>query len=637
MTIRELGESQRVEAGLSQLRILATSDLHAHVFPYDYYTDRPSDDVGLARTASLIAKARAEIANTLLLDNGDFLQGSPLGDYAASRHRQARRRSHPMVRAMNALHYDAVTIGNHDLDHGVEFLTDALKMANFPTVCANIGFGGQPGGTPAEPLLQPYVLLDRTMLMADGGARLLRVGVVGFLPPQITRWLAAVLGGQAWAEDIVESAARIVPQMRLAGADIVVALAHTGFGAVEARPDMENAATALALVPGIDAVVAGHSHLVFPSPAFLGMPGIDAVAGTVGGKPAVMPGFYGSHLGVIDLDLRHDHHGWRIEAAKSEARPILRRRPDWSAEPLVASAPAVLNAVAEDHAATLGFVRQPIGKSAVELHTYFALVSEPAALRLVAAAQRAQVVEALAGGEYCGLPVLSAVAPFKTGGRGGVGNYSDIPAGDLALRHLADLYLYPNTVHAVKVSGATVATWLERAAGIFRQVLPGQKDQPLIDPDFPSYNFDTITGLTYRIDLSQPNRFEAHGALINPSARRICDLSLNGQPLDPESQMIVATNSYRASGGGAFPGLGKGCATIFESHASSRDLVVRQVIRHGVPYDAAMTWTFKPLPGTSVVFETSPAALRHIDALAHLRIEPAGRAEAGFARFRIRL
>ncbi len=622
----------------AQLRILATSDLHVHIFPYDYYADRPSDSVGLARTATLIEAARAEVRNSVLFDNGDFLHGNPMGDYAALGRAAGGGTPHPMIAAMNALGYDAAALGNHEFDFGLDVLAGAVWMAAFPLLCANIRMLPGLSGAAAIPSVRPYVLLDRQLTMADGSLRPLRLGVVGFLPPQITMWARAELQGLVKTEDILAAARAVLPRMRDEGADIIVALAHTGIGPPDPHPGMENAAAALAALPGIDAIVAGHSHLVFPSPAFAGQAGVDAAAGTISGKPAVMPGFWGSHLGLIDLDLRHDGSRWSVSSTRSEARPILRRAPDRSVTPTVASAPVVLNAAAQDHAATLTYVRRAISHSDTALHSYFALISETPAIRLVAEAQRAYVAAALRGTAYSGLPVLSAAAPFKAGGRGGPGYYTDIPAGELALRHLADLYLYPNTIRAVCVTGAMVADWLERSAGIFRRIDPGRPDQVLIDPDFPCYNFDTIFGLTYRIDLSQPCRFGPEGELADPAARRIRDLCLNGRPLDADARVIVATNSYRASGAGGFPWLGNGSASVLESRDATRDILVRHVLLTGAPGPAApMAWRFAPMPGTSVLFDSAPAALHRLDDVPHLAIRPAGWTEDGFARFRIRL
>ena len=213
------------------------------------------------------------------------------------------------------------------------------------------------------------------------------------------------------------------------GADLVIALCHSGIGPAEPEEGLENAATALAALPGIDALVAGHSHLVFPGPGFTDLPGVDAQKGTLMGKPAVMAGSYGSHLGVIDLVLQQDAGAWRVGAAQVRGDPCVRRAT--TAEPAPRAA-AVLAATRADHDRTIAHVRRPVGHSDIPLTTYFAALPGNAALALIARAQAWHVKSRLAGTPYADLPLLSAASPFKMGGRGGPDFYTDIPAGSIA-------------------------------------------------------------------------------------------------------------------------------------------------------------------------------------------------------------
>ncbi|MGB8813532.1 MAG: bifunctional 2',3'-cyclic-nucleotide 2'-phosphodiesterase/3'-nucleotidase [Paracoccaceae bacterium] len=629
--------SARAAGNQAHLRIMETTDLHVHVFPYDYYADKAVDTVGLARTAAIIDAIRAEATNTMLVDNGDFLQGNPMGDYIAYARGMKAGDMHPVIAAMNTLGFDASTLGNHEFNYGLDFLMNTLAGANFPIVSANIA--KKQGATPREDetMLKPYVILDREITDGSGAKLPIRVGLIGFVPPQIMQWDRKHLEGNVTTRDILATATAYVPQMKEEGADIIVALSHSGIGAAEASEGMENASTPLARIAGIDAVVTGHSHLVFPSPAFDGFADVDVAAGTVGGKPAVMGGFWGSHLGLIDLLIERDGNVWKVISATSEARPISKRNEDKTISALVESVPAVLAAVQVEHDATLQYIRRAVGKTSAPLHSYFALVADDPSVQIVSIAQEWYIAQMMKGTAYEALPILSAAAPFKAGGRGGSEYYTDVPSGDVAIKNVADLYLYPNTIRAVKITGAQVKDWLERSAGIFNQITPNGADQTLLNPDFPSYNFDVIDGVSYEIDLSQPSKFGPKGEDLNPTASRIVNLMFKGAAIDPAAEFVVATNNYRASGGGDFPGA-KGDTIIFEGPDTNRDILVRYIVEQGtINPTADGNWRFKALPGTTVLFDSGPKAASYAADVKDMKIEPAGDGPDGFARFRISL
>ena len=601
------------------LRLLATSDLHSQIMAWDYLADRVCPQRGLVRIATLIAKARAEVQDCMLFDNGDFLQGSPLGDQVAA---HGIGTIHPMIDAMNTLGYDAATLGNHEFSHGLPFLHRALQDVRFPVVSANIFT--EPDHQPFAP---PFTILTRHLEL-DGHRYPLRIGVIGFAPPQLVKWDHQHVAGRITTEDIVTAAQRTLPLLRAAGVDLVVALSHSGIGDSAVQTGVENASAAVAALPGVDVVIAGHTHQRFPPP--------ECPNATLFGKPGVMPGFFGSDLGVIDLTLTRDGDRWQIASHHSALWPIAERDADGRMQPLTASDPAIEAIAAPTHAATLAWARRRIGHNTAPLHSYFSLIRACPSVRIVSRAQAAHVARALAGTEFADLPILSAAAPFRAGGRGGPENYSHVAVGDLAMRHISDLYMHPNTLTALQISGAELAAWLEHSASLYLQIHPGQTDQLLVNPDFPSFNFDYIDGVAYQIDLSQPPRHDPTGAVVNPAAQRITALAWNGAPVAPDAQFVLATNSYRTGGSGDFAGA-QPDRVIYASGRLNADVLLDHILEQGgIPAPGPANWRFKPMPGTSVLFDTAREAVDFVCDMPGV-LQPLSLTPEGFMRFRLNL
>ncbi|MBO9193979.1 bifunctional 2',3'-cyclic-nucleotide 2'-phosphodiesterase/3'-nucleotidase [Rhizobium sp. 16-449-1b] len=627
----------RAAANQAHLRLMETTDIHVNVFPYDYYADKPNDTMGLARTATIIDTIRAEAANSLLIDNGDVLQGNPMGDYMAYQRGLKDGDVHPVIKAMNTLGYTVGTLGNHEFNYGLDFMFKVLGGANFPFVCANLT-KGQLASDPKndELFFKPYIIVEKMIKDGSGNESPVKIGFIGFVPPQIMLWDIKNLEGKAQTRDIVEAAKAWVPAMKEAGADIVIALSHSGIDGSAPTDKMENASLHLAAVDGIDAIFTGHQHLVFPGPkTWDGIANADPVKGTLHGKPAVMAGFWGSHLGLIDLLLEKDGKSWKIVDFTSEARPIYHRDDKKKVVADVADKKEVVAAAKAEHEATLAYVRTPVGKTSAPLYSYFALVADDPSVQIVSQAQTWYIKQMLADTEYKDLPVLSAAAPFKSGGRGGADYYTDVPAGDLAIKNIADLYLYPNTVQAVVITGEQVKNWLEMSAGMFNEIKEGTKDAELLNADFPSYNFDVIDGVTYQIDLAQPRKYDNDGNAINAGSNRIQNLAFDGKPIDPSQKFVVVTNNYRAGGGGKFPEIAAD-KVVFQAPDTNRDVIVRYVHEQGTINPAADgNWTFKPVTGATATFQSGPKAKQFIADVKGAKIEDAGEGTDGFAKFRL--
>ncbi|WP_442636846.1 bifunctional 2',3'-cyclic-nucleotide 2'-phosphodiesterase/3'-nucleotidase [Rossellomorea marisflavi] len=622
--------AKAAETDLVNLRILETTDIHVNLANYDYYQDAETDKYGLVKTASLIKQARTEAKNSLLFDNGDLIQGNPLGDYVAKIDPLQPGETHPVYKAMNLLDYDAGNIGNHEFNYGLDFLKTSLSGSNFPYVNANVYVDD---GTGEKNYFKPYEILDREVVDEDGETHSIKVGVIGFVPPQIMQWDKANLEGKVVTKDIVETAEHFIPKMKADGADIIVAIPHSGIGTVTSEGMEENATYDLSKVDGIDAILFGHSHGTFPSAAYDGIEGVDTTNGTINGTPAVMPGYWGSHLGLVDLQLQHADGKWTVLNGKSSTRGIA----DKDGKPLVARDEEVYKAIEDDHQHTIDWVRSAVGETTAPITSYFSQVKDDPSIQIVTNAQKWYVEKYIQGTEYENIPVLSAGAPFKAGTRGDPTYYTDIPQGELAIKNVADLYLYPNTLQAVLIKGSDVKEWLEMSAGQFNQINPKKRgEQSLINQEFRSYNYDVIDGVTYEIDVTKPAKYDADGNVINPKSQRIKNLKFNGKKIDPKQSFLVATNNYRASGGGHFPGI-DGTNIAIQAPDENRNVVIDYIMEQGsINPEADGNWSFSPIKGpATVTFESSPKAKEYIkDSRTFKYIETK---EDGFAKYTIKL
>lgn len=632
--------------------LLETTDLHANVLGYDYYKLQADPSMGLDRTATLIKQARAEFPNNLLLDNGDALQGTALADYQALAAPVGCDQAPAIYKAMNLLGVDGAGVGNHEFNYGLAYLNqvtgshfdvdgvaaDAPRCAGpaFPIVLANIY-----SARTRQPLFAPYAILTRRIAATgpDGQpvTATLKVGVIGFAPPGILSWDKHWLDGKVYAEGVRETALKYIPQMRAQGADLVVAVSHGGLDGDPYTPEMENANYYLAQVPGVDAMLIGHAHQQFPNPAStvasFDLPGVDKAGGTVRGVPAVMASLWGKHLGVIALRLKYDGKAWSVDHGRTTVEA---RGTRTAGGGYVAADPAVGALIAAEHEATIRYVRTPVGTSDFRMSSYFADVGDVSAIQLVNQAQTDYVTNYVKANlpRYAGLPVLSMASPFKAGAAG-VGDYTDVKPGGVALNNAADLYLYPNALHAVKLDGAGLKAWLEKSAERFNRIDPASgAQQELINASFASFNFDMLTSadVTYQIDVTRP------------AGQRIVALHYKGAPLAPSQQFLVATNNYRASGGGHFPGLDGG-KTVIAAPDSSRDVLISYIKRARTLTRArnasTRSWRFAPVATKgAVVFHAAPGMIelaREAGLTSVTQIKPDDGGGKGFALYAIDL
>ncbi|MCX5534165.1 5'-nucleotidase C-terminal domain-containing protein [Streptomyces sp. NBC_00006] len=504
--------------------VMGTTDLHGHVFNWDYfknadYSDAAGNAQGLARVSTLVDQVRAERGrgNTLLIDAGDTIQGTPLTYYYAKVDpiTAAGGPVHPMARAMNAIGYDAVALGNHEFNYGIETLRKFESQCEFPLLGANAV-----DAKTEKPAFPPYFMKRlRTPHGKD-----VKVAVLGLTNPGIAIWDKAYVQGVLKFPGLEEQAAKWVPKLRSMGADVVIVSAHSGASGQSSYGDqvpyVENAAANVAKqVPGVDAILVGHAHVEIEQ---------QLVANEKTGKTVVLsePLCFAERLALFDFDLVWEKGRWTVESVKASLRNTN----------AVADDPEISKLLREQHETVVEYVNQVVGTAKQALTTVDARYKDAPIIDLINKVQADVVTKALASTEYASLPVLSQASPFS--------RTSEIPAGDVTIRDLSSLYVYDNTLVAKLLTGAQVRAYLEYSAEYFVQTAAGAAvdvDKLTNAGNRPDYNYDYVSGLTYDIDIAQA------------AGSRIKNVKFDGKDLDDAAQFVFAVNNYRANGGGAFP------------------------------------------------------------------------------------
>jgi 2',3'-cyclic-nucleotide 2'-phosphodiesterase/3'-nucleotidase len=320
-------KAQGISQPYLQVRILETTDLHVKMLGFDYEKKEPTVEYGLEWTAALIEQARKETPNSLLFDGGDVLVGNALGEYVSKTYLFNWMEIHPVYKVMNLLNYDAATVGNHEFNYGLDFLMESLKGARFPYVNANIYIEDHNKYEGDEiNFFNPFTIIKKEFTDSSGKTHQIKIGVIGLITPIAAEWDRETFYGNLKIKNMTETAKHFIPIMKGKGADIIVALAHVGLDADKGLKDKKgNSVYSLSKVDGIDAILYGHSHSLFPNKDIhSSLEGINVKAGTIHGTAAVQAGYWGNHLGIIDLYLVNNNGRWVVEDSYSMVKPIYR-------------------------------------------------------------------------------------------------------------------------------------------------------------------------------------------------------------------------------------------------------------------------------------------------------------------------
>ncbi|MFD6497940.1 bifunctional metallophosphatase/5'-nucleotidase [Streptomyces sp. NPDC060188] len=545
--------------------ILGTTDLHSHVFDWDYYTDAAYQDskgnsVGVARVATLVKQQRAAKGEdrVLLVDAGDIIQGTSLAYYYARVDPIVgtggkRGPKHPMAVAMNAMRYDAAALGNHEFNYGIETLRRFEEQCHFPLLGANAL-----DAKTLRPAFQPYTVKR----VRVPGAPDIKVGILGLTNPGIALWDKDNVAGKMAFTGLVEQAKKYVPRMRALGCDVVFLTDHSGLDGSSSYGDelpyVENASNLVAQqVPGIDAILVGHTHTEVSS---------YTVTNTGTGKDVVLsePYCYGMRLTVFDFELELVHGQWKVTSTK--AQTLNSNTVEEDAE--------ITGLLTADHELVVKYVNTPVGTCTADLSAAEACWKDVPVMDFIHQVQMATVATGLSTADAA-LPLISVAAPFS--------RTADIPQGDVTIRDVAGLYIYDNTLYGKKLTGAQLKDYLEYAAKYYHQVPAGTKvDTATLTNanSFWDYMYDTAAGVSYDIDIAQPE------------GSRIKNLSYAGAPVADGQVFVVAVNNYRANGGSGYPHIAA-ADIAYSSTNEIRQLMIDYVTAKGSldPADfAAANW-----------------------------------------------
>jgi 2',3'-cyclic-nucleotide 2'-phosphodiesterase / 3'-nucleotidase len=534
------------------LRVLGTTDLHGHALNWDYFTnaeydDAAHNDVGLAKIATLVEAARAEKGHdrTLLIDAGDIIQGTQLSYYYARVEPITGASGgprHPMALAMNQMRYDAAALGNHEFNYGIPLLRAFQAQCDFPLLAANAV-----DATTLKPAFPPYLVKE----IKVHGRPPVKVGILGLTNPGIAVWDKANVQGRMAFPGLVEQARIYVPKLRALGCDVVFCTDHSGLDGGtsygDAVPYPENASSLVARqVPGIDAILVGHTHVERPQ---------TLVVNQETGRTVVLsePLMWGMRLSVFDIDLEFHRGRWHVTSVTAGVRNANTVQED----------PDVARLVRDEHRKVVAYVNQVIGTCSQAMSSARSRYEDTPIIDFINLVQSDTVKAGLAGTAYADLPVLSEASPFS--------RTASIPAGQVSLRDVASLYVYENTLDAKLLTGAQVKDYLEWSAAYFVQTAPNAPvdvDALTNAGNTPDYSYDVLSGVSYDIDIAQP------------AGSRIVNLTHGGQPLDPAAQFVLAVNNYRSSGGSNYPHVAA-AQSVWSSSDEIRNTIIAWVQAHG--------------------------------------------------------
>lgn len=500
--------------------IMGTTDIHGNIFPINYFNGK-TQNYGLAKVYTKIKEIRKTNPNTLLVDSGDLLQGTPLTDYYGKKDKLS---VNPMIKAMNIMKYDALGIGNHEYDYGIDNLLKAVKNANFSMLSANTYYYKK-----NTPVFKPYIIKNVSGI---------KVGIIGFTTPGVAVWSKNLVDKKYEFKDIIQVAKKYIPELKKQ-VDIIVAVPHSGLEDVKGMGGYdssvglppENVGKSLAQnFPQIDVLLLGHTHTEIKEMIENGVLISQADK-------------FGDMISLVNLDLEKVNNKWKIIKKSSETINVKNIEPDKD----------LMNQLSKEHNNTLKYVNSTIGYSDKELKAKLSRMQDSEIVDLI---NYVQMKTTNAD--------ISSASLFNED--------AVIPKGKINIANVAGLYLYENSLFAIKVTGKQLKDYLEMTSMYYQ----GYDDAGnlIINKKIPGYNYDMFSGIDYKININ------------NPQGSRITYLKFKGKDIKDNDTFKLALNSYRQSGGGGYDML-KGSPILYSKGESIRDLIISYIQKTGKISDKA--------------------------------------------------
>lgn len=482
-----------------EFRVIETSDVHGSFFPYDLIERKPKAG-SMARVSSYVKRLRQQYGNRLLLlDNGDILQGQPVSYYSNF---IDTTDINIAAQVINYMHYDAETIGNHDVEPGHKVYDRWLSEVSCPVLGANV-IDTRSG----KPYLKPYTILERQGC---------RIAVFGMITPAIPNWLAPNIWSGLRFDEMVSTAKYWMKVMREnEKADVVIGLFHSGkSGGITTPTYEEDASEKVAQeVPGFDLVLFGHDHTRH----------CDKVANTAGDSVLCMdPANNAITVSDATIALEKKNGRWGVKNVDGRLYDVTQEPID---EDYISHFKAYTDKVDS-------FANEKIGEFKNTISTADSYFGNSAFNDLILNLQ---------------LQITHADVAFNAP----LSFNATIKAGPVYMSDMFKLYKYENMLYVMRLTGDEIRKHLEMSYDLWMNTMKSPDDHLLLLDKRTSgdaqrlgfknfsFNFDAAAGIDYTVDVTKPD------------GQKVTILRMsNGEPFDPHKWYRVAVNSYRGNGGG---------------------------------------------------------------------------------------